>query len=151
MQRRLPALVLAAVLGLGALASPAFAQFSISIDIAAPPPAERVEVVREVRPGWVWLPGFWGWEGHRHVWVEGRWERVRPGHHWAPARWERRGDLHHFEPGRWEPDAHSAIQRGARQHEGFRHKEGQREEGQREENRHAEAGQHGRNHRPDWR
>ena len=29
---------------------------------------------------WVWVRGYWHWDGTRHVWVRGRWERARPGY-----------------------------------------------------------------------
>src|SRR5215467_13031408 len=76
------------VIGLFAMAvlsTPAFAGVNINIDIA-PPPA-RVEVVPPPRPGYVWAPGYWAWEGRQHVWREGRWIVVRPGYYWVPERW----------------------------------------------------------------
>ena len=27
---------------------------------------------------WVWVRGYWHWDGVRHVWVRGRWEPARP-------------------------------------------------------------------------
>jgi len=38
------------------------------------PPAPEVEVVGVApHPGWVWQPGYWNWQGDRHVWVNGAW------------------------------------------------------------------------------
>ena len=102
MNRRALKTMFAAVLCLGALASPALAQISISVDLGIAPPPPRHEVVHEARPGRVWIPGFWYWEGHRHLWSDGHWEKARRGQMWVPARWEDRGEYHHFEPGRWE-------------------------------------------------
>ncbi|PKN09920.1 MAG: hypothetical protein CVU73_02985 [Deltaproteobacteria bacterium HGW-Deltaproteobacteria-8] len=96
--------MLATLLCLGALATPALAQFNISIDLGVPPPRQRYEVVQEMRTGYVLIPGFWFWDGHQHRWSSQHWVEARPGHHWQQARWEQRGNRHHFEPGRWEPD-----------------------------------------------
>lgn len=96
--------LLGSALLVGLMAQSALAGFSISIDIDQPPPAPRYEVAPPARSGWVWIPGFWYWEGHRHIWREGRWEHARPGQHWVEPRWEEREHRHHFEPGRWERD-----------------------------------------------
>lgn len=103
MNRKGLKIMFATALCLGALASPALAQINISIDLGVAPPPPRVEVVHEdVRPGYFWIPGFWYWDGHRHVWSKGRWEHERPGYRWVPARWDDHGSRHHYEPGRWE-------------------------------------------------
>lgn len=120
--------MLATLLCLGALATPALAQFNVSIDIGTPPPPQRYEGFYETYPGYVLVPGFWFWDGHRHRWSEQHWVEARPGHHWAPARWERRGNRHHFEPGRWEPDRHDTMRaehgRERRENHGGRNREG---------------------------
>lgn len=28
--------------------------------------------------GWVWVRGYWHWDGVRYVWQPGRWERAQP-------------------------------------------------------------------------
>jgi hypothetical protein len=75
-----------------------------TVTVAPPPP--RVEVIG-TPPGhdFFWLPGYWGWQGDRHVWNAGRWEQHRPGEHWVPHRWERdeRGGWRMNE-GRWHRD-----------------------------------------------
>lgn len=35
---------------------------------------------RSLGPGWVWVRGYWHWDGVRHVWMRGRWERAQPGY-----------------------------------------------------------------------
>lgn len=72
----------------------------IDIEIAPPPP--RHEVVPPPRHGFVWAPGYWRWEGHKHVWEAGHWEKERVGHHWVPAHWTVVGGRHHFEEGHWD-------------------------------------------------
>ena len=80
-----------AVAGMSAVfAPPASARVVVGVTIAAPlhaPPALRVERVG-VRPGYVWIPGYWRWRNARYVWVGGYWEHGRPGYRWYPPRWE---------------------------------------------------------------
>jgi hypothetical protein len=77
-----------------------------NIDLSFGPPPPRYEVVPPPRSGFVWAPGYWSWDGHRHVWHHGHWVRARPGHvyrapywvehngHWTyrESRWDRDGD-----------------------------------------------------------
>ena len=85
--------------GIGA-ALPAAARTEVDFFVNTPPPAPRVEVVPAPRPGWVWVPGFWEWHGHRHVWVGGHWIRERHGYAYEPGRWEARdGRYYYIEPG----------------------------------------------------
>lgn len=93
----LPAL--AAAMLTGAVA-PAFSGVGIDIEIA--PPAPRVVAVPPPRPGFVWAPGYYRWDGHRHVWVDGHFIRERRGFHWVPEHWDERHGRYHFEPGHWE-------------------------------------------------
>ena len=53
-------------------------------------------------PGALWISGYWGWEGSRHVWTPGRWEHPRPGYRWVPRTWEQHGREWHQRGGRWE-------------------------------------------------
>jgi len=92
----LPALT--AVLLLASVA-PASAAIGIDVEIAPPPP--RAVVVPPPRVGFVWAPGYWQWDGHRHFWVEGRWLRARPGFHWEPEHWVARRGHYRFVPGHW--------------------------------------------------
>jgi len=88
------------------LSTPAFARVNVRAGIDVPPPPARVEVVPAPRPGYVWAPGYWAWEGRRHVWREGRWIGERHGYHWVPGHWAEhqgpRGARWHFEAGHWE-------------------------------------------------
>jgi hypothetical protein len=57
------------------------------------------------RAGYVWAPGYWRWEGGRHVWVDGRFIRERRHFHYVPEHWdEGRHGHYHFVPGRWVHD-----------------------------------------------
>ena len=66
-------------------AFPALSQAVVYVQ--APPPAPQVEVVPPPRAGWVWAPGYWRWNGYRHVWVRGHWVREMRGRHWVPDHW----------------------------------------------------------------
>jgi hypothetical protein len=85
------------VLLVGSVA-PAFA----TVDINIAPPAPRVIVAPPPRPGFVWAPGYYRWDGHQHIWVDGRWIHERRGSHWIPERWDERHGRYHFVPGHWE-------------------------------------------------
>lgn len=73
----------------------------IAVAPVAPPPA-RVEVI-PVIPfiGAIWIDGFWGWGGGRHVWVGGHWTQPRPGMQWQPHQWTRDGDHWRLNSGGW--------------------------------------------------
>ena len=105
------------------VAAPSLAQvnFSFGIEVAPPPPPPE-EVYPPSRPGFVWAPGYWEWDGERHVRVPGHWMEVRQGYYWVPDGWEhhveQRGAHWHFAPGRWERDhGHWEHDRGHREHE----------------------------------
>jgi len=99
--------LLCASIALSPVAMPAVAQVyvtppSVNIHLPVPPPPPRFEAVPAPRPGYVWAPGYWGWEGQRHVWAPGRHIEARPGHSWVADGWQERDGRHHFAPGRWE-------------------------------------------------
>jgi hypothetical protein len=94
----LTAIALAA--GMAAVASPASARTFVDVSIGVPPPPVRVERV-VARPGYVWAPGYWRWNGGSHVWVGGYWVAARPGYRYAPARWVHEGPAWRFHPAYW--------------------------------------------------
>lgn len=98
--------MLATGLLLGTLASPAFARLDVSVVIGVPPPVPMVEVVPVVRPGYVWVPGYWAWHGDRHIWVRGRYVLERPGYVWVPDRWVQSGPQWHLHRGYWDRPRH---------------------------------------------
>jgi hypothetical protein len=69
-------------------------------DVAPPPP--QVEVI-PVAPfvGAVWIGGYWGWQGGRHVWYGGRWEHPRAGYIWHPHAWVAVGGHWRLRAGYW--------------------------------------------------
>ena len=48
---------------------------AISVQFGAPPPM-RYEAVPAPRRGYVWAPGYWRPQGHRHAWVAGHWVKA---------------------------------------------------------------------------
>jgi hypothetical protein len=66
------------------------------------PPAPLVEV-QPAAPfaGAIWMPGYWHWNGNRHMWVGGRWSAPRPGYSWEPHRWIHGPGGWRMEHGHW--------------------------------------------------
>jgi WXXGXW repeat (2 copies) len=87
------------LLAIAAATAPVSSQAAVIVGVA--PPAARVEVVPVGRPGYVWAPGYWHWNGYRHVWVGGYWLRERPGWHWVAPRWAAYGPRWHYYGGYW--------------------------------------------------
>ena len=100
-------LVLSMLITACTAAVPAFGQISVNISIA--PPAPRYEAPPAVAPGYVWAPGYWAWNGDRHIWVPGRTIVQRVGYRWAPDRWEQRDHVYYRHSGRWERDAEYRV------------------------------------------
>jgi hypothetical protein len=95
-KRVLLATAVAAALGASAPASSA-----VDIHVQVAPPAPRYEAVPAPRRGWVWVPGYWDWRGHRYAWVQGQWVRERPGYVYHGPRWTERGGRWHMDRGHW--------------------------------------------------
>lgn len=75
----------AAALGIAAL--PAAARTNVDFYVNVAPPVALYEPVPVVRPGYVWVPGYWDWRYQRYVWVPGAYVRHRHGYVYAPHRW----------------------------------------------------------------
>lgn len=93
---------LATLLAAGSVATSTSASARTVVDVdvrVAPPPLRHERVV--VRTGSVWVPGYWRWNGHRHIWVAGYAVRARPGWHYVPARWAPNGPHWRFQAGYW--------------------------------------------------
>jgi WXXGXW repeat (2 copies) len=95
-------LLLSLIMAASAFAAPAYAQVNFNISIG--PPAPQYEVVPTIQPGYVWAPGYWGWNGDRHIWVRGRSIVQREGYSWAPDRWDQRNNSYYRTAGHWEQD-----------------------------------------------
>jgi hypothetical protein len=81
------ALVAMATTLLGACATAAPPRERVYVRVA-PPPA-RVEVVgRSPGPGYVWVKGYYRWNGAAYRWVPGHWAvRERGARAWVAGRW----------------------------------------------------------------
>lgn len=89
------------VVALVLLAAPLAAQAQVSLDVTIAPPAPRYEARPPPRPGYVWAPGFWSYQGGRQAWVAGHWIAARPGYRWVPDTWAQNGPRWHYVPGHW--------------------------------------------------
>jgi len=94
----------ASLLAAGIVAAPSVALARVYLDVDVAPPADRVEVVPAPRPGYVWAPGYYDYNGHQHVWHKGHWEHERHGQHWTGDHWVQNGDKWHHERGHWDHD-----------------------------------------------
>jgi hypothetical protein len=98
-------LTLAALTAAGAAAFaplPSMAQ-NVELYIGSAPPAPLYERAPAVRRGYVWSPGYWAWNGHRHQWVTGSYIVERPGYVYAPPAWQQRGGRWYMQQGGWAP------------------------------------------------
>lgn len=100
--RKLALLAALGIASAGAVYAPiAAAGVAVDIGISVAPPTPQYEVIPPPRAGFVWAPGYWRWEGQRHVWVGGSWMPVRPGYVYHQTRWERHHDGWHLHEGYW--------------------------------------------------
>ena len=65
------------------------------------PPAVVAYAPPPPRAGYVWVTGFWEWDGRRYMWREGYWELERPGFEYVPAAWILVGGGWRLTPGHW--------------------------------------------------
>ncbi len=91
----------AGVLAGGSASADPNLSFGVTISSGTPPPPIRYEPVPPPRPAYIWLQGYWGWDGHAHVWIPGRWERERPGYVYAQPQWIEGPRGWEFRPGGW--------------------------------------------------
>jgi hypothetical protein len=96
--------LLALCIAAGSIGAVASAPALADIYVRVAPPAPRHEVVPVVRPGWVWAPGYWNWNGHRYVWVNGHRVRAHRGQHWRPHQWVEDHGRWRMDRGHWDRD-----------------------------------------------
>ncbi len=100
------ALMATGLLGGAALPLPSIAAVDIYVNTAPPPP--RHERVPDARRGYVWAPGYWNWQGNRHVWVKGHWVKERRGYAYRANEWVERDGRWQLRRGGWDRD-HDGI------------------------------------------
>jgi hypothetical protein len=103
--------VFAGILGAAifAMGAPAFGQVGIGIQIGrTPPPALRYERRPAMPgPGYVWMDGYWNWNGGRYVWVPGRWNQPPyAGAYWSHPHYDHYQDGWHYHEGHWDREDH---------------------------------------------
>jgi hypothetical protein len=66
-------------------------------------PAPQVEVPSTApSPDYVWVPGYWDWNGSEYVWISGKWMEVSPPQAtWVPGHWEQTGGGWMWVSGYW--------------------------------------------------
>lgn len=101
--------IAALLLSIGATAflpTTASAQVNVNITLGDAPPPPRYEVVPGPRAGYIWAPGYWNWDGGRHVWSSGHWERVRRNEVYVRPEWREEGGRWRFVQGGWRNGQH---------------------------------------------
>ena len=105
-------LVIAAFVSIPASADIRIPVPDLEIHIAhSHPPRIRHEVIPP-RPGddYVWVAGYWGWQGDQWVWFPGRWDRpAQVGVTWVQPRYVHEYGYYRYEPGHW---SHERIREG---------------------------------------
>jgi hypothetical protein len=97
--------LIAAVLiaaGAAAMTAPAVAQVNVDLVIGNAPPPLRYEPIPTARHGYIWAPGYWSWNGRRHVWVGGSWVAERPGYVYMQPQWVEQGGRWYYQSSRWD-------------------------------------------------
>ncbi len=101
-------LMAAAVAGLAACV-PLAPPNAVFVSARFGPPAPRYEEVGYAPgPDYVWIRGYWDWQGVDWVWVPGRWDQ-RPylGAVWVPDQWHHASNGWYREQGHWRGNGHA--------------------------------------------
>jgi hypothetical protein len=88
-----------------ALLRPVTAQVGISISVGfAPPPIPEYEQPPCPQEGYLWVPGYWGWDedDYDYYWIPGTWVMApEPGLLWTPAYWSWDDGAYAYHDGYW--------------------------------------------------
>jgi hypothetical protein len=103
MKMKLSFVALAALLFVGL--TPASSSAYIGISVGFAPPAIPIYAQPYCpAPGYIWTPGYWGWNGFDYYWVPGVWVAPpRIGFLWTPGYWGYNGSHYFFNDGYWGP------------------------------------------------
>jgi hypothetical protein len=84
----------------------------------APPPIIVEREVRSPGPGYLWIEGYWHWNGHKYGWQRGHW--ARPPHEravWVAPRYEKVEHGYRYAPGRWQDQGEQRREGGDQGHQ----------------------------------
>jgi hypothetical protein len=87
------------------IAAPSFAQVAVGVAVTFAPPDLPV-YDQPVCPGedYIWVPGYWAWDGGDYYWVPGTWVLApEPGFLWTPGYWGWGDGGYFFTAGYWGP------------------------------------------------
>jgi len=90
-----------AMTGSPALADPPRATFEIHIGTSRPPVVRREVRTVAPAPGYVWVDGWWDWQGDQWVWIEGHWEQTAPHARWVRAAYVPEYGRYRYVPAHW--------------------------------------------------
>jgi hypothetical protein len=68
----------------------------------APPPPRVVVRPPAPQPGYMWVDGYWSWNGAQYVWVDGYWTAPRAGYVYVQPRWVQQGRGWVWQQGGWQ-------------------------------------------------
>ena len=73
----------------GGFIAPAQAQVDVVISASVPPPALPIYAQPPIPgPGYIWIPGYWAWDGAEYYWVPGYWALPPAAAlYWTPGHW----------------------------------------------------------------
>jgi hypothetical protein len=91
-----------------AFAEPVDLQVQEGLVAPTQPPPNIVENPPAERPAgnqFVWVSGYWGWDGERnsYIWVSGCWRAAPPNRYWVPGYWTHVPEGWQWVPGFWTP------------------------------------------------
>jgi hypothetical protein len=99
----IPALALAALPALPVATANAGIEFGLSVNFA-PPALPVYEQPPVPGPGYLWIPGYWGWDGGDYYWVPGTWSFAPvTGYLWTPGYWGWGNGAYLWHAGYWGP------------------------------------------------
>ena len=88
-----------------ALITPAAPATPVVVTVPTTPPPPSEDVVAGVSPGvdYVWVKGYYNWNGSRYEWVRGTWVRIQQsGSVWVAAHWQPTAGGYIWVPGAWQ-------------------------------------------------
>jgi hypothetical protein len=90
---------------IGAFIAPAQAQVDVSISATIAPPLLPVYAQPAIPgPGYLWIPGYWAWDGQEYFWTPGYWSMPPTvGFYWTPPYWGWLNGAYVFNAGYWGP------------------------------------------------